>query len=128
MRLLWIDRRLTPKQSALQVRQFDLALIFLQFTQCHCQSTQGIDSHGRYANLHPSFANKIWMPDIYIDQVKQQLYFKYGQCNTLTIVEQPKLQKLMTMIFQNQGNKLETTNLLHQTCFFKVNQRKQTDF
>ena len=128
MRLLWIDRRLTPKQSALQVRQFDLALIFLQFTQCHCQSTQGIDSHGRYANLHPSFANKIWMPDIYIDQVEQQLYLKYGQCNTLTMVEQPKLQKLMTMIFQNQGNKLETTHLLHQTCFFKVNQRKQTDF
>ena len=33
--------------------------------------TQGVDSHGRYANLRPSFANKIWMPDIYIDQVKR---------------------------------------------------------
>ena len=46
-------------------------LHFCQVCRFFYTFTQGVDSHGQYANLRPSFANKIWMPDIYIDQVKR---------------------------------------------------------
>ena len=64
---------------------------------------QGTDSHGRYANLHPSFANKIWMPDIYIDQVLKYVCYSMAKLSSLT-----------------QGSKYETTSLLCKTRISEV--------
>ncbi|XP_023344214.1 glutamate-gated chloride channel [Eurytemora carolleeae] len=48
LRLFWKDPRIKPKREYLQ----------------------SFDSRGNYTNLHPSLADRIWMPDIFLDHAK----------------------------------------------------------
>ena len=55
LRLYWKDPRVTPKEKFVK----------------------GQDSVGRYVGLNPIIAKKLWMPDIFVDQVYLYLVYIY---------------------------------------------------